>query len=333
MVYLIVDPAETRLIYGYRHGAVRFMQEALNRNGAKVAVDGDFGDKTLVAVTRFQMDCERVQGVTGGVAGMQTLQCLGVLNKVAESLARAPPPPPPPQHLDTTEWRAGIGFERINYGQSAIDPNTGKVVAAIGTGWVFSGHQKLVGGRVNNVKGVWLFHGVDDPDRSTIKNNECALFPQCCGAAGSGLELGTNQWRRGPQVRSLRRIAPGTMIATLRDGVYLNDHSGRSHVGIFESFTGPPGKPTGFRMYDQSNGRNIALTTYKFFDKYDPNEIVSKVGSKGDLTIPVYGDNHELLGFTVIEHSYYKNHKFRRIGIGDEYYVVYTNGQTNRVML
>ncbi|OYW99679.1 MAG: hypothetical protein B7Z14_11285, partial [Bosea sp. 32-68-6] len=65
------------------------------------------------------------------------------------------------------------------------------------------------------------------------------------------------------------------------------------------------------------------------------DEVVEKKtkSNHGDLTIPVYDDAHRLLGYTVIEHDYYKSHKFKRIGIGDEYYVMYSTTEPNLVML
>ena len=53
----------------------------------------------------------------------------------------------------------------------------------------------------------------------------------------------------------------------------------------------------------------------------------------GDFTIPVYDDNQKLLGFAVIDDPYYKNHKYKWVGIGDEYYVVYSNSLPNLVMI
>lgn len=64
---------------------VRALQEALNRHGAGLEVDGDFGPLTENAVTAFQASrgLER-----DGVAGPVTLAALGV--------TFSPPPPPPP---------------------------------------------------------------------------------------------------------------------------------------------------------------------------------------------------------------------------------------------
>jgi predicted chitinase len=66
---------------------VRQLQEALNRNGARIEVDGDFGPLTENAVTAFQ----RSRGLEiDGIAGPATLAALGL------TFGAPPPPPPPP---------------------------------------------------------------------------------------------------------------------------------------------------------------------------------------------------------------------------------------------
>ncbi|OYW59661.1 MAG: hypothetical protein B7Z40_21215 [Bosea sp. 12-68-7] len=317
----VCDPREPKLLRGDKHAAVRIVQDALNRRGSRLAVDGDFGGHTERVVKKFQHDMERVQGATAGVVGLSTLNALGITRPVRDMLVKAPP-----KHVEGNDWHGKLGFSRVSLGGMSVDPNTRRPVPAIGTGWVLSGHESLVGGRITNSDQVWHFHDAEDPDRTTIRNNECALLAQAFGCGG------TRYWRRGPHVRSLAHLPRGTVIATLRDGVYWNDHSGRSHVGIFDGFLP---KKKGFRMYDQSNGANIALRDYAFYDSYDPDEVVEKKtkSNHGDLTIPVYDDAHRLLGYTVIEHDYYKSHKFKRIGIGDEYYVMYSTTEPNLVML
>jgi hypothetical protein len=59
------------------------------------------------------------------------------------------------------------------------------------------------------------------------EKSECAALVQSLGVPN------TNRWRRGPHVQDIEALAPGTVIATLGEGVYLSDYSGKSHVGIF----------------------------------------------------------------------------------------------------
>ena len=312
---------------GTKHVAVRTVQEALNNKGAQpqLSVDGDFGKRTERAVLKFQMDEERVQGVTGGIVDPQTLFVLRVLESVSEQIRKAPIP----EHVETNDWQIKLGYDRISLGQTTVGPNLGQVTPATGSAFKLYGFETLLGGRIENVKGTWIFHGKDDPDRGDVTKNECALLVQAFGCGR------TRNWRRGPHVRALRHIPRGTVVATLRDGVYYSDHSGRSHVGIFDSFiSGANGQPKGFRMFDQSNGNDIKLRDFNFFDAYDRSKMVEKPkGKSGDLTIPVYGPNNELLGYTVIEDPFYAKNKFRWTSIGDEYYVMYSNDEPNLVIL
>lgn len=60
------------------------------------------------------------------------------------------------------------------------------------------------------------------------------------------------------------------MVATLRDGKYYSDYSGRSHVGIYLSHTdyqqylGGSDPNGGMRMMDQFNGNKITTRLYKY---------------------------------------------------------------------
>ena len=321
----VCDQTLPRLMRGHKHMAVRLIQDALNKNGFYLSVDGDFGQHTERAVAKFQRQKDSVKGATAGVVGPGTLAALGVAGPVATSLAKAPP-----QHVGNGDWHGKLSYARDTMGGTVVDPNTGATVPAVGKAWVLAGYKDLVGGRVTNDNNVWDFHGPDDPDRTTIGNNECARLVQAFGCSL------TRYWRRGPQVKSLSHIPPGTVIATLRDGVYWNDHSGRSHVGIFDSFIlGANGTRTGFRMYDQSNHADIALRSFKFASGYDPNKLYEKKkpSAHGDLTIPVPGDDGSILGYTVIHDDYYKSHKYKRQAMGEEYYVMYSTTEPNLVML
>ena len=262
MVLLVVDPTDPRLKRGDKHAAVGTVQRALNRSGATPALDedGDFGGRTEAATLRFQAASPRVRGVIGGVVCFTTLEALYVLPVVSEQLKAAPLP----QHIDNRDWASKIRHRRINLGSMTVNPNTRMVEPCTGNGFLLEGFEHLVGGRMeyNKAGEFWVFHNREDLDRASAAKNECALLVQSFGVDK------TRNWRRGPQVRALLALTRGTVIATLRDGVYYSDHSGRSHVGIFDSFIiGKDGKRTGFRMYDQSNGADIKLSTYQFYDK------------------------------------------------------------------
>jgi hypothetical protein len=96
--------------------------------------------------------------------------------------------------------------------------------------------------------------------------NECAQFVQYFGVPNTGT------WRRGPRVCDFKpgELAAGTVVATLRDGKYYSDYSGRSHVGIYLSHTDyqqylSGSDPNGaMRMMDQFNGNKITTRTYKY---------------------------------------------------------------------
>ncbi|EZQ18951.1 hypothetical protein CF98_00205 [Halopseudomonas bauzanensis] len=63
----------TILIIGSKGYAVRDLQAALNRHGAELFIDGDFGQKTEAAVITFQRNTGLV---VDGIAGTKTLQAL-----------------------------------------------------------------------------------------------------------------------------------------------------------------------------------------------------------------------------------------------------------------
>ncbi|UEB94181.1 N-acetylmuramidase family protein [Pseudomonas sp. HN2] len=63
----------TTLRHGDRSQAVRNLQKSLNQHGAKLNVDGDYGDATEHAVRAYQL---KVGLVADGVAGSKTLSAL-----------------------------------------------------------------------------------------------------------------------------------------------------------------------------------------------------------------------------------------------------------------
>ena len=60
-------------------------------------------------------------------------------------------------------------------------------------------------------------------------NNQCVSFVRYFGLPQ------TKSWKKGPRVCDFKpgELPEGTVIATLRDGTYYSDSSGRSHVGIY----------------------------------------------------------------------------------------------------
>lgn len=119
----------------------------------------------------------------------------------------------------------------------------------------FSFKEKTTGREVYK----WRFFDKSNPLRTAVNNNECALMAQGLGQAAP--VPGTGEWRRGPKVTDLPEIEPGTLVATLEDGVYYSDHSGRSHVGIFVSKTADT-----MTLVDQWNGADIG--------RHDRNRVI-----------------------------------------------------------
>lgn len=122
-----------------------------------------------------------------------------------------------------------------------------------GRGYVLRGYDKYDGWEVQLAG-----HRIVRAFQGGIRN-ECAQFVQLFGVPR------TTFWRAGPQVC---HMAPGTIpigavVATLRDGVYHNDYSGRSHVGIYlghDAYDPAKGNANagGVRLFDQWNGSPIS---------------------------------------------------------------------------
>jgi hypothetical protein len=136
-----------------------------------------------------------------------------------------------------------------------------EIIAYSGTGFLLTGYEALVGGRITTLKnGAFVFHGKEDPDREFIRTNECALFVQAFGLPR------TRFWRRGPRVVDVPNLFPGTVVATMHDDIYYNDYRGHSHVAIFL------GKDLyGMRTLDQWDGVDIHQE-YRRFMPEDTDE-------------------------------------------------------------
>jgi outer membrane protein OmpA-like peptidoglycan-associated protein len=103
-------------------------------------------------------------------------------------------------------------------------------------------------------------------------NNQCAALVQFFGIPQA------TTWKKGPQVCKIKPgdLPEGTVIATLRDGKYHNDSSGRSHVGIYlahddyEQFLQSDDNESGVKIFDQSKSKLIAENKLRY--KTDANK-------------------------------------------------------------
>ncbi len=83
--------ADGVLKQGEKGEDVRKLQEALNKNGAKLEADGNFGPATKAAVESYQRSHSLD---TDGVAGAKTLASLGMAQTQSTPVAATIPPPP-----------------------------------------------------------------------------------------------------------------------------------------------------------------------------------------------------------------------------------------------
>jgi hypothetical protein len=133
-------------------------------------------------------------------------------------------------------------FERVSYGGYPVGR---AYVIKNFRRWQYGGIQLLPSRRIVQPGST----------RPSGMRNECAQFVQYFGVSN------TRTWRRGPRVCDMPvgSLAEGTVIATMRDGVYHSDYSGRSHVGIYlrhDPYTN--GRSSGgVWMMDQYNGAPI----------------------------------------------------------------------------
>jgi hypothetical protein len=156
-----------------------------------------------------------------------------------------------------------------------------------------------------------------------IPKSECAALPQALKVSN------TSQWRRGPRVQDVDFIAPGTVIATLQEGVYLSDYSGKSHVGIFlaknkdglimlDQWIGEGGDlGIRFRRFNLEPGKPRAFDAARYF--FDPTISYRK---------PVVKDGET---FWRHDHSFATvSHGSDVISNGSAYYIVLDDGNVAR---
>lgn len=295
---------------GDKGKAVREIQGLLNSKSGKLILtaDGDFGGKTEVAVKEFQTNLKlRADGVVGpktwdalhqSALKAQFDNCAPAhdwfslvelekffahLSKHTEGNHAASPAAHKPTSFIPPKPAAAV-----NPVKSAPVPQNNTVVSApaIVKGSDFKNYQRIgfhgYEGRGYVIKDFKKFENgaiqlmsKGKPDvkiiepKVTIPNgfqNECASLVQYFGVPN------TRGWLRGPRVCDFKpgELPEGTVVATLRDGKYYSDYSGRSHVGIYlrhddyASYLLSKNKSVGVTLMDQWNGVDIARRT-KFY--------------------------------------------------------------------
>ena len=139
-------------------------------------------------------------------------------------------------------------------------------------------------------------------------NNQCVSFVRFFGLPQ------TSSWKKGPRVCDLEpgEVPEGTVVATLRDGIYYSDTSGRSHVGIYlshddyKSYLSSKNGQAGVHMVDQYATVPIDTRTKQYCKEADEE---SKKKSKKEWTDSV-GKSHD--------------HRVQWVDDGEEYYVLLT---------
>lgn len=272
----------TRLVRKGDHGPiVREIQGNLTRTGHRIKMDGLFGSETDAAVKAFQKEHKLP---ADGVVGPRTLAVLH----------RRPPQPKPPGQdgFDPAAFGAWLSrlpgevFDAVlpdrpvaTASKPAVRPEqrtevrkapdrptraTGKPVVSPaqntkhrrvsfpgyeGRGFVLQDFEKYENYAIRLLGG----YSVAPWDPRKLIKNECAQLVQFFGVPR------TREWRAGPQVCFLDQgdIPSGTVVATLRDNMYHNDYSGRSHVGIYLRHDPFGTKGGGVLLLDQFNKNPI----------------------------------------------------------------------------
>ena len=287
--------------------AVRELQGNLRSAGAQLKADGIFGPQTEAAVRQFQ---QRHGLVADGVVGVRSWSALhrsrpaspgfdpfdpedyaqwlaesaqGALRSIggifgtgggtAAAGGARPAAAPLRRQAATPAPRAANG-PRSNDAPPPpqVSPSQNRQHNRIsfagyeGRGFVALDYEKYTGWEVQ-----LCGRRIVRPFQGGIRN-ECAQFVQLFGVPN------TRSWRRGPQVCHMApgSLPVGTVVATLRDGTYHSDYSGRSHVGLYlghDSYDPAKGNSNagGVTLLDQYNGARIARRP-KMYSK-DADEI------------------------------------------------------------
>ena len=310
---------------GDKGKAVREIQGLLNSRAGKLVLkpDGDFGGKTETAVKEFQT---KMKFKVDGIVGPKTWDALHndalvakfdncftvhdwfsltelqkffselaphVQQSGVSTVAKTPqthkPPAPTTQSVKTPDASKNTGTisapaivkqtDFKNYQRTTFHGH-------IGQGFVIKDFKKFEGGAIQLRPSIKIIEKSE-----TLPNgfkNECASYVQYFGIPN------TKGWLRGPRVCDFKpgELPEGTVVATLRDGKYYSDYSGRSHVGIYlghddyTSYLSSKNTSAGVSIMEQYNGAKIRRDTKKY--SVDANEL-GKPLSKSNCWTDVNG--------------------------------------------
>jgi hypothetical protein len=263
------------------HGSgVREIQGNLRLAGLPLKVDGRFGPETDAAVRTFQKSHHLP---VDGVVGPRTLATLHnrskksavpaadrfdpaefgrwlsqlpgtIYDALTPDAAQATPAAPRPRAAARAPAAAAApkAAAAVPRGKPIVSPRQNRqhrrltIPGHAESGYVLQDYEKYKGYAIELSPG----RSIAPWNAAALRNNQCAHFVQFFGVAL------TKAWRRGPQVCFLEQgeIPVGTVVATLRDGFYHNDISGRSHVGIYLGHDPVGTKGGGVWLLDQWKG-------------------------------------------------------------------------------
>jgi outer membrane protein OmpA-like peptidoglycan-associated protein len=145
--------------------------------------------------------------------------------------------------------------------------------------------------------------GVDLPDGF---NNQCVSFARYFGLPQ------TSDWKKGPRVCDLKpgELPEGTVVATLRDGLYHSDNSGRSHAGIYLAHDD-------YGEYSKSGSDTAGV---KIMDQWKGASIDSRLKK---YSVNAEKETNKKMAWTDIDGGKHEN-RANWINDGEEYYVVLT---------
>ena len=278
--------------------AVRELQGNLRGEGFGIKPDGIFGPRTDQAVRAFQRrEALKVDGVvgdrtwerldgrppapTGGgegdnfdAADYARWLVQGTGDALRSLFGPAAPPPARAQKAQSSPAPRPAArppaAPRVGPRPPIVSPAQNRAHRRIsfpgfqGSGYVVTDFRKYENYEVKLVGGK-----IVRPFTRSI-NNECAQFVQLFGVPH------TSNWRRGPQVCHMEvgGLPVGTVVATLRDGKYHSDYSGRSHVGIYLGHdpydpARGNGNAGGVHLFDQFNRAPIQRRTKMYSREAD----------------------------------------------------------------
>ncbi len=285
----------TILRKGDKGKAVREIQGLLNSRSGKLIVkpDGDFGGKTETMVKEFQA---KMKFKADGIVGPKTWDALhnealkaqfdncsaahdwfsllelekffiGLTTHAEQDVATAAnslqkltssaPATTQPVKTPSASTSAPAIVKRTdfkNYQRTSFHGYTGQ-------GYIIKDFKKFENGAIQLRPSVKIIE-----PKGALPNgfkNECASYVQYFGIPN------TRSWLRGPRVCDFKpgELPEGTVVATLRDGKYYSDYSGRSHVGIYlkhddyTSYLSSKNATVGVTLMDQYNGAVISRRT------------------------------------------------------------------------